>query len=189
MQQKNMKKRAVLSEFDGNELEITKEKRSKVPTKVQLKKKFINLSNGLIEILFNPDESLSSAAKGLIKINSRDFSEGDPLLLIVPIPGDPNSAAYINGGNYGIANGVPGHLPFPATGNIPGPSALGTFISQIQGVEDRSGGGLTLFKIPNLNTLSLISVALRSSDQFNRIGPINAQVESNFIYSVFSIEL
>lgn len=51
------------------------------------------------------------------------------------------------------------------------PNALGTFISQIHGAQDLSAGGLVLFRINNLHTLSVISNALRASPQFRRIGP------------------
>jgi hypothetical protein len=48
-----------------------------------------------------------------IYVSGLQFSEEDPLLLIVPDYNDPNAILYINNGNYGLAAGQPGFLPWP----------------------------------------------------------------------------
>jgi hypothetical protein len=51
------------------------------------------------------------------------------------------------------------------------PNALGSLICGVQGVSDVSAGGQCLFKVANLNTVSLISRTLRLSPQFQRRAP------------------
>ena len=54
------------------------------------------------------------------------------------------------------------------------PNALGSFVNQIPGVSDVSAGGQCLFKVANMNTISLISRSLRRSPQFQRRAPAMA---------------
>ena len=61
--------------------------------------------------------------------------------------------------------------PLPAGVDAAPPYALGTFIGQRQGVQDRSAGSLLVFLVPNLFELASISLALRTSPQFRRMGP------------------
>ena len=48
----------------------------------------------------------------LLNVKAEEFSEDDPLLLIVPIVGDAESSVYINCGNYGFEIDTPGYLPW-----------------------------------------------------------------------------
>ena len=78
-----------------------------------MKLKFPNLSTEFFATLFDNEFFFESAIKALLNAKESDFSEDDPLLLIVPNAGDINSHDYITSGNYGLQQQVAGSLPWP----------------------------------------------------------------------------
>ena len=144
----------------------------------------------------------AGAALIALKDNNFVISEGDPLLVVVPDTGNPDSVAYCNGGNYALALGAPGAVPWPGLAPVvsavpvPGvtapPHALGTFIAQQLGVADKSGGtGLVCF-VDNLAHLHLIPSALKGSNQFRRLGPTMAALAGApvqpFLVNAFTLD-
>jgi len=130
----------------------------------------------------------SGLAANLLQLKDDGFkiSEGDPLLLIECDVNDPSAVAYFESGNYGLPVGSPGHVPCPgclppvvggplAAGVAAGPPhALGQFITAQPGVQEKSRGGLNLFYIKDLTTLSSVITAVQSQAQFRRKGPVFA---------------
>ena len=113
------KKRIPLGEISPK-LSIKKLKKNKNNGKSEINKlrlKFQNFTNEFIETLSNDGKFYDSAIKSLLNVQPEDFSEADPLLLIVPIAGNKNSYNYINGGNYGLDENIPGYLPWPGNKN------------------------------------------------------------------------
>jgi hypothetical protein len=71
----------------------------------------MNFSN---ELIFEIDENTKSCLVQLY-LSGLQLSEDDPLLFIVPDFSNVNSIAFLNNGNYGLAAGQPGFLPWPGT--------------------------------------------------------------------------
>jgi hypothetical protein len=126
------------------------------------------------------------AAGWLIELAAGGFeiSEGDPLLVGVVNVADADSVAYASQGNYGLAAGSPGHLPWPG-GAAPAlgaplpagvaaapPHALASFIRSMPGVVDKADGvsGL-VFYVENNCRLHEIPLRLQGTNQFRRLGP------------------
>lgn len=59
---------------------------------------------------------------------------------------------------------------------IAGPYALGKFICQHPGVDDRSSGHGLTFQVKDLRTLDALSAKIRHSKQFRRLGHITADL-------------
>ena len=106
---------------------------------------------------------LCGGAKELVCLlqSGFEFSESDPLLLLIPDLNDANSVHYFNNGNFGLPGGPlwPGGAPPVAGGALPvgidaaPPNALGRFISRQQGVQDKSHGAFLLFYVDNMENL------------------------------------
>ena len=60
-----------------------------------------------------PGELKKALKSLLVEGNEMVFTEGDPLLLMVPYLNDADSTAYCTYGNYGLDLGQPGHLAWP----------------------------------------------------------------------------
>ncbi|RLN87049.1 hypothetical protein BBJ28_00014028 [Nothophytophthora sp. Chile5] len=127
----------------------------------------------------------SGVGKSLIALERSGFqcSEGDPLLLLCPVLDKYDaSMAYLDGGNYAIPAGIPGHQPWP--GGAPPdrgdelpvgvdarpPRALGRFIAQRfpEAVDVTLGVDMNVFSLKHLCALFEIDYAVRSSPQFVR---------------------
>ena len=66
-------------------------------------------------------------------------------------------------------------MPLQAGVDAIPPNALGSFISSIHGVTDRSAGARMVFKVEDFHTILCISDTLGRSRQFQRIGVSVAQ--------------
>lgn len=81
-----------------------------------LANKFPRLPDEILEITrfayFQP------MVDALLTITDADFSEEDPLLLVLPTLTNPDSIAYCNMGNYGLPEGTPGHRAWPGECSI-----------------------------------------------------------------------
>lgn len=112
-------------------------------------------------------------AKALIKLEEDGFqcSESDPLLIISVDLTNNDSIGYFNEGNYGIAATTNGHLPGPNVGQQ-GPRAVGEFLNAYEGVEDKSGGGLTILYFEAMGTLHAVQEEFSQEAQFCRLGPL-----------------
>lgn len=65
-------------------------------------------------------------------------------------------------------------LPLPPGVREVPPNALGKFLNQQRGFTDKSNGKNLLFKVDSLIDLDVAQIALKSSPQFVRCGPIFA---------------
>ena len=131
----------------------------------------------------------TGVAKALIKLDAEGFkiSEGDPLLFVVYDASDTNAVGYVNSGNYGLAAGQPGGIPWPG-GAAPAvgaplpagvaaapPNALASFLRGLPDIVDKSDGNMGLvFYVPNLGLLHEMPPRLQQEDQFIRKGPVVA---------------
>ena len=97
------------------------------------------------------------------------LSEGDPIVVVVPNIGDPDSVAYFRGGNYTIAPGSPGYRAPPAVFQ-----SLTDFMSHQNGVTERSNGAGYVYFVDNLANLTTLSQNMRDNVQFARIGAATA---------------
>lgn len=100
--------------------------------------------------------------------------------------GDSNAVAFYNGGNYALAAGVIGGLPWPGGGGPPPgaalppgvvalpPAALGRFISTLPGVVNKSGAALTLFYFQNNEAVHYAGVQIKAQAQFRRWSIVTA---------------
>lgn len=83
-------------------------------SKEDLKTKFTAFTDAFLDRLFkNPDHS--QAIQGLAAIKESDFSEEDPLLLVVTDVNNADSVLYFNAGNYGLNIGAPGYRVWPGS--------------------------------------------------------------------------
>jgi hypothetical protein len=132
---------------------------------------------------------LCGGAKELVSLlkSGFEFSESDPLLLLIPEMENADSVHYFNNGNCGLPRNIgglqwPGGAGPPAAGAavpagvdaIP-PHALGRFIAGQAGVEDKSHGKFVLFYVDNLENLHLLPGVVQGSTQFCRLGPAMAR--------------
>ena len=117
----------------------------------------------------------NGVAKALLKLEKEGFkcSEYNPLLIISLDTTDVDSIGYFNEGNYGIAATTAGHLagPIPATAQQ-GPRAVGEFLTSFEGVEDKSGGDLTVLYFKSFGLMHSVRDDFVAKRQFYRLGPV-----------------
>jgi hypothetical protein len=132
--------------------------------------------------------SRSCVSQHLLRLKDSGFmvSESDPLLIIAVDVANPASISYLNNGNYGLPQGVPGGLAWPggappaAEDPLPEgmatkpPVALGKFLAAADGVRELSLGANFVFYVKDTEVLTHLSNRVRSEQQFCRIGPIFA---------------
>lgn len=121
--------------------------------------------------------------KNLMALKASGFkmTEEDPLVHAVIDVGDGNAVAFYNGGNYALAAGVIGALPWPGGGGPPPPgaalppgvvalpsAALGRFISTLPGVVN------TLFYFQNNEAVHYAGVQIKAQAQFRRWSVVTA---------------
>mmetsp|Transcript_26585 Transcript_26585/g.52056 ORF Transcript_26585/g.52056 Transcript_26585/m.52056 type:complete len:242 (+) Transcript_26585:99-824(+) len=139
------------------------------------------------------DESLASmlarsgTAAALLALKDQGYtcSEGDPILVIGVDTTSDAARRYFEGGNYGLLAALPGALLWPGggaavlhggvlpAGVVAGePHALGNFVVAQHGVRDLSDGLLTVFHVANLEALDMVATAVKTAEQFRRVGPV-----------------
>jgi hypothetical protein len=139
------------------------------------------LANKLVEEWSFEDSDLAhrfarnGIAKVLLKLEKDRFkcSEFDPLLIISVDLNDVDSIGYFNEGNYGIAPTTSGHLAGPNVGQQ-GPNAVGAFLNNYPGVQDKSGGDLTVLYFDSFGTVFNVRDDFSQQQQFTRVGPLVA---------------
>ena len=121
-----------------------------------------------------------------LKASGYEIAEEDPLVHAVIDVRDANAVAYYNGGNYSLAAGAMGALPWPGGGVPPPgaglpprvaalpPAALGRFISTLPGVVNKSGEALTLFHFQSNHAVHSAGVAVKAQPQFRRVSAVTA---------------
>ncbi len=106
------------------------------------------------------------------------FSKSDPLLLLTPDLNNADSVHYFNNENFGLPGGLewPEGAPpalgaaLPARIDTTPPHDLGRFVSQQQGVQDKSRGAFMLFYVDSLENLHKLRGVVQDSIQFCRDG-------------------
>jgi hypothetical protein len=130
----------------------------------------------------------SGVSQHLLRLKDSGFivSESDPLLIIAVDIANPASISYLNNGNYGLPQGVPGGLawpggappaaedPLPEGMAMKPPVALGKFLAAADDVRELSLGANFVFYVKDTEVLTQLSNRVRSEQQFCRIGPIFA---------------
>jgi hypothetical protein len=171
----------VRKEAPRKEKELTKKAKSRQATTAAETKEEHRLTQQLVDDWHFSDADLARTfvrngiAKVLRKLEKDGFtcSESDPLLIISVDWNDDDSVGYFNEGNYGIAAATPGHLPAPLPApNVrhPGPCAVGRFLHSYEGVEDTSGGDLTVLYFASLGTMHAVRNDFSEERQFLRVG-------------------
>ena len=114
--------------------------------------------------------------KALLELDKDGFqySESDPLLIIsVDFLTDDESTGYFNQGNYGIAAAIDGHLARRIPDNEQqGPNAVGEFLNSFVGVQDKSGGDLTVLHFDSMGTMHAVRKEFSRQRQVCRVGPL-----------------